>query len=553
MTSSFLILLAALAALTRPAVGQVDSTTPPAVESPAPAVVDSATPPPVESVAPAAADSATPPPVESVAPAVADSTAPPPVESAAPAVADSTAPPAVESAAPAVTDSTPSNVMRSMFGQDSTPLPAIGPSRERLARSLPQPVMPPQVVDRIVAVVGVTPILSSQLDEQLLMARSQGTQLPQDSASLADARRQILDQLVSEELLVQQAERDTSVRVTEQEVQDQVEKTVGNVRRQFSTDAEFLGQLGAAGFGSEEEWRRWLADNQRRSILQQRLIESMRQKGKLRPIPPTEEELRIFWEQDKLQRPKQPPQVSYRQIVIAVLPDSGALAGARARAESLVVALRRGANFAELAKTFSADTASRAQGGELGWFRRGVMVKSFEDVAFRLKPGEISDVVPSPFGFHIIQVERVQPAEIQARHILIQPVVSKAQIERTRHLADSVYQALVAGASFDSVGRRYSDFEESPLNEDVPIAQLTPDYAKVLGTVTAPGLVPPLEVGADTPRPKFAIVDVTKWRGEGEMSFDDVKDRLRQQLAQQQAIKRYIDTLRRSTYVEVRL
>jgi len=98
----------------------------------------------------------------------------------------------------------------------------------------------PQVVDRIVAVVGAAPILSSQLDEQLLMARSQGAQLPDDSVGMAAARHQILDQLVSEELLVQQAERDTSIRITEQEIEDQVQKTVDNVHRQFSTQSDFF-------------------------------------------------------------------------------------------------------------------------------------------------------------------------------------------------------------------------------------------------------------------------------------------------------------------------
>jgi len=309
----------------------------------------------------------------------------------------------------------------------------------------------------------------------------------------------------------------------------------------------------AAGFASEEEWRRWLSDNQRRSILQQRLIETLRQKGKLRPIPPTEEQMRSFWEEDRLQRPKEPPKLSYRQIVITAAPDSGAVEVARTRAESLMVALRNGGSFAELAKSYSADSATRSQGGELGWFRRGVMVKEFEDAAFRLKPGEISDVVHTPFGFHIIQVERVQPAEIEARHILIQPVVSPQQIARARATADSVYHALVAGASFDSLGRRFSDVDESPLNEDVPVAQLPPDHAKALGKLKGPGLQPPFEVGGDTPRPKFAVVEVTKWRTEGDMRYEDVKDRLRQQMGQQLAIKRYIDTLRRATYVEIRL
>ena len=327
----------------------------------------------------------------------------------------------------------------------------------------------PQPVDRILAVVGSVPILASQVEEQLVLTQAQGGKVPDDSAGRAAMRRQILDQMVDEELLVQQAQQDTSIRVTDQEIQDQVDKTVENVRGQFATQLDFETQLRAAGFASEEEWRRWLADNQRRSVFQQRLIQGLKQKGKLRPVPPTDAQLRTFWEENRAQRPKHPPLVSFRQIVIAVRPDSAAKARARALAESLHVALRHGANFAEVAKKFSADSASRVQGGELGWFRRGAMVKNFEDAAFRLKPRELSDVVATPFGYHIIQAERIQPAEIQARHVLIEPDLSPAQIARTHGLADSVHAALAAGASFDSLARRYADPDETLLNEGVPV------------------------------------------------------------------------------------
>src|SRR6184192_949506 len=235
-----------------------------------------------------------------------------------------------------------------------------------------------RAVDRVVAVVGTKPILASQVEEQLVLAQSQGAKVPEDSAGREAARRQILTQMVEEELLVQQAERDTTIRVSDQEVQDQVEQTVQNVRKQFTAVTEFQAQLRAAGFQSEEEWRRWLADNQRRSILQQRLIELLRQKGKLRPIPPTEVQMREFWQQNSAQQPKRPASLSFRQIVIVSQPDSVGKARARQLAESLVVALRHGANFADVAKKFSADTASREQGGDLGWFRRGQMVKEFE-------------------------------------------------------------------------------------------------------------------------------------------------------------------------------
>src|SRR5213080_1033077 len=285
-------------------------------------------------------------------------------------------------------------------------------------------------VDRIVAVVGTRPILASQVEEQLVLAQSQGQKVPEDSAGRDAARRQVLSQMVDEELLVQQAERDTTIKVTDQEVQDAVEQTVQNVRKQFASIPEFRAQLQAAGFVSEEEWRRWLADQQRRSILQQRLIEELKGKGKLRPIPPTDAQMHEFWEANRGQQPKRPPAISFRQIVVVPKPDSAARARALQLAESLFVALRHGASFADVAKQYSADSASREQGGELGWFRRGLMVKEFEDVAFRLKPGEISPPVETEFGYHIIQVERVQPAEVLARHVLIAPAISTAQIER---------------------------------------------------------------------------------------------------------------------------
>ena len=409
-----------------------------------------------------------------------------------------------------------------------------------------------RAVDRVVAVVGTKPILASQVEEQLVLAQSQGAKVPEDSAGRDAARRQILSQMVDEELLVQQAERDTTIKVTDQEVQDAVEQTVQNVRKQFTSITEFQAQLRAAGFVSEEEWRRWLADQQRRSILQQRLIEGLKQKGKLRPIPPSDAEMHAFWEANRGQQPKRPAAISFRQIVIVPKPDSAASARALQLAESVVVALRGGANFAELAKKYSADSASREQGGELGWFRRGLMVKQFEDVAFRLRPGVISDAVSTEFGYHIIQVERAQPAEILARHILIQPTISAGQLAIAKRLADSVHDALAHGAPFDSLARLYADPNEPKLADALPVSQLPPDYEKVVGSDTVPGLKPVFEMGAGTARPRFVVFELVRRLPEGDLSFNEVKDRIRDGLAQQLAVKHYLDLLRRTTYVDVR-
>src|SRR5206468_8087926 len=116
----------------------------------------------------------------------------------------------------------------------------------------------PGVIDRIVAVVGTRPILMSEVEEQVAQLQSQGQQLPSDSASLAKLRRHILDDMINEELEVQQAQRDTSIKVTEREVQDVVEQRVQSVRGQFSSEQEFINQLHLAAFPSAEEWRRYL-------------------------------------------------------------------------------------------------------------------------------------------------------------------------------------------------------------------------------------------------------------------------------------------------------
>jgi peptidyl-prolyl cis-trans isomerase SurA len=415
---------------------------------------------------------------------------------------------------------------------------------------------PEQTLDRIVAVVGTRPILASQIDEEMVQQQAQGMTLPTDSAALAALRRQVLDRLIDQEILVQQAERDTSIKVTDQEVLDQVEQTYQNVRKQFSSENDFRDQIRQAKFGSVEEWRRWLADEQRRQLYAQRLIETQRQKGKLRPIPPTDAQMREFWDQNKEQQPKRPATVSFRQIVIRPMPDSAARFRAFQRAESLVVELRKGGDFAAAAKRFSGDSASAAQGGELGWFRRGVMVKEFEDVAFRIRPGEISPPIESPYGFHIINVERTQPAEILARHILIMPEISQAQIAIARKLADSLHDALASGAvhtSFDSLAKLYADPQESKLAEDAPLTDLPPEYQKALTGDSTTGLKPVIVENADTPRPRFVVLEVTGRRPAGDLSFDDVKMKIRRTLSDQLAIRHLIDQLKRQTYVDVRL
>jgi peptidyl-prolyl cis-trans isomerase D len=128
-----------------------------------------------------------------------------------------------------------------------------------------------------------------------------------------------------------------------------------------------------------------------------------------------EADLRTYYEQNKT-RFSEPEQRRVSHILLTIGEDGTAKdkAGAKKKAEEILAQVRANPNsFAQLAKEYSKDPGSASKGGDLGYFGRGMMVKPFEDAAFKLKEGEISDVVETEFGFHIIRVTAIKPAQVK--------------------------------------------------------------------------------------------------------------------------------------------
>jgi peptidyl-prolyl cis-trans isomerase SurA len=424
--------------------------------------------------------------------------------------------------------------------QQPTPNPRAGGPTQRVP------------LDQVVGVVGAHPITWYDVQERINMLRQDGRTIPTDSAGYLELVRTVLNQMIDEEVLIQKA-KELKVEVPDADLSNSVDRQFKQIRERFSSESEFRTQLQRAGLGSPEEYRRFLTDQLRREELQRRTIDKLRQDGKLVQVSVSDAEVREAFERNKSRLPRKEPTVTFRQIIMATQPTAAAKAAARAKAESLLAEVKRGGDFESIAKRESMDP-SKDVGGDLGWARRGQMVPAFEWWLFTLPPGQTSPVVETCYGFHIIRVDRVQPGEVKSRHILIRPTIDSADVTRARLLADSVAMRWRRGAVFDSLAKQYHDYgckEETALLTPYPRPQLPEAYQQALRDAKVNDVIVfPITGATGT---KFVVLQLLTAAEGGEFTLSDMRERIRDQLRQENSIRRLLDALRRQTYVSVRL
>ena len=220
-------------------------------------------------------------------------------------------------------------------------------------------------------------------------------------------------------------------------------------------------------------------------------------------------------------------------------------------AEQVLQELNGGAEFEVLACRYGSD-ATRDRGGDLGWFRQGQMVREFDQVVFAMRPGQTSGIVETEFGFHIIKLEKVRGPERQARHILIRPEITQANIDAARVRADSVAQAIRSGASAQDLAARYNTPDALRFQRDVPLDQLPPAYQTAVEGAVTGTVVGPIQVEGG-PVVNFAVVRVTGRQSSGEYTVEDQRERIRQILQEQRQMARLLEELRSEMYFSVRL
>ena len=414
-----------------------------------------------------------------------------------------------------------------------------------------------QEVDRVVAVVGDRPILLSEVIEYILAQRGRGLQVPTDSAEFLALERSVLEKLIDDEVLVKAAKQ-FKIEATDVEVQGSVDKFVKQIKGTFKTESEFRDALRASGFGNENEFRKFRAEQDKRDLLTTRGLDSLRAHGRMSaPVNVTEADVSAAFEKAKGSFPKRASTISFRQVVVPVKPNPVARQKAFAKAESLLVeASARGADFEKIAKRESMDPTTKDLGGDLGWNRRGQMVPEFDQVMFFYAQGQVAPlVVETSFGFHVIKIDRVTPTERKARHILIIPTRDSADIARARLVADTVLRLWKGGAIFDTVAAKYHDNAElRGIPEGVTVDSLPENYRKAVEGVKAGQFTTPFEIpDPRTGVPKFGVLQVIDRVEGGEYTKADLRDKIRAQLQQERQGRRMLDQLRKDQFVIIKL
>jgi peptidyl-prolyl cis-trans isomerase SurA len=304
-----------------------------------------------------------------------------------------------------------------------------------------------QMLDRIVAIVESDPILESELNAQIqffVLSNKMDPKAP-------GIRDQVLQSMINEKLVVAKAIED-SVTVTDEEVQQQLEAAIQQRVQQVGSEARLEEMYGMPLSRIKREYR----DEMRKNLLAQKL-----QQQRFGTTQIGRFEVEEFYRTYRDSLPRVPDEVELSHIYIKPKFGAAERANARARMQALLDSLHAGVDFGELAKRHSEDPGSAPQGGNLGLVRRGQFVKEFESAVFGLNDGQLSGIVETELGLHIIQLLERRGDAVRARHILLRLQRTESGDSTTIQLLDSIRTAALAGSDFGVLAKRYSEDKET--------------------------------------------------------------------------------------------
>ncbi len=300
-------------------------------------------------------------------------------------------------------------------------------------------------IDGVAAIVGRNIVLVSDIENQYLNYRLQSG----FSGSASEMKCRILEDMLFQNLLVAQAEVD-SIEVDNSQVNSELDRRI----------AMFINQ-----FGSQEKLERYYNKKlpeikaELFDMIKNQLLAQQVQQQIVADVNVTPSEIKAYYKsipKDSL------PVIKTQYVIQQIVKNPPISIEEKLRVKEELLNLRKrildGENFSTLAILYSEDPGSAKKGGELGFYGRGQLYPEFEAVAFKLKEGEVSDIVETEAGYHIIQMIERKGDYINVRHILLVPKVSPADLMKARQELDSVARLIRSDSiTFDEAVEKFSD------------------------------------------------------------------------------------------------
>lgn len=409
------------------------------------------------------------------------------------------------------------------------------------------------VVDKIVAIVGDEIILKSDIENAFLQEQGRGL----ISAS-SDFKTELLEQQLVQKLLLAQAQVD-SVFVTEDEVENalsgQIEYFISNIGSQERLETYFGKSL------------QQIKDDMRSPMREKLITEQMQQKivEKIRITP---SEVRNYFKKiPKDSLPDMPDRFEIQQIVLRPHVSDAEKERVRERLREYRDQILKGEKtFNTLAVLYSEDPQSAVRGGELGYFPKSKLDPAFAEAAFNLKPGKISKIVESEYGFHIIQLIDRQGDKINVRHILLRPKVAEEEKEEALHRLDTVRQYINDGKmtfeeaafyfSSDKKTRNNGGLFADPQTSEARIARadIPGEMAREVNRLKPGELSEPFITHNESGMEEYKIIKVKAFYPKHKANLDDDWQNFELQLTQEKQmdkLEKWIKDKQANTYIHI--
>jgi len=404
------------------------------------------------------------------------------------------------------------------------------------------------IVDKIVAVVGEQVILASEVASQMqIMAMQTGNQ-PKTDEEAKEFRDQVIDQMINDRLFLVAAQNDTAISVRPEDVDRALDERITQVSENFGSHQAFLDALQREGMTLRDLRKRFRLEVENQ-LLKQRLIQT-----KLYSVSVSKKEVEEFYEKFSDSIPAQPEAVRLAHILLSVKPSERVEDSVKAFAEQLRDSIMAGADFGDISMKYSSFGAG-ANGGDLGFVSREDLVEEFARSAFNLRTGDVSGIVRTQFGYHIIRAEGRRGEQMRLRHVLLGVQPAAADSQKLGVLVDSLVNAANAGESFEKMAKTYSEDDDTRAQGGelgwFATDQMPAEFAEGVANWKTPGEAR----GPVISRFGYHILKLLEYQESKKYSLTDDFDQVKE-LARQDKTGKFVDNwiqeIKDETHIDIR-